>query len=98
MITATRKIGQNRGKPRLLIEGKLLVDAGLPPGTKWHIRYIGTGFVIEKDVMLGKRRVSGKPDRPVIDIAGSTLGQLGEQATVTLTYHPGSGQIRIDVE
>jgi hypothetical protein len=35
MITATRKIGQNRGKPRLWIEGKLLVDAGLPHGTIW---------------------------------------------------------------
>ena len=35
MISFKRKIGQNRGKPRLWIEGKQLIDAGFAHGTQW---------------------------------------------------------------
>lgn len=90
--TATRKIGQNRGKPRLWIEGKLLEEAGLGHGNRWNLVPINGGFLIQRDAE-GKRKIAGKPGRPVIDIAGATLGQLGEAAEVTLTYRPGWGLV-----
>lgn len=33
--TYTRKIGLNRGKPRLWLEGKILDDNGFKHGTVW---------------------------------------------------------------
>jgi len=94
LITVTRKIGQNRGKPRLWIEGQTLIDAGLPHGTRWDLCGVSPegGFTILA-IETGRRKVSGKPDRPVIDIAGSSLGALGDEPSVALTYSPNSGHI-----
>lgn len=90
--TATRKIGRNKGKPRLWIEGKLLVEAGLDHGNHWNLVPINGGFLIQR-CADGKRKIAGKPGRPIIDIAGATLGALGDVEKVTLTYRPGWGLI-----
>jgi hypothetical protein len=90
--TATRKIGQNRGKPRLWIEGKLLVEAGLDHGNHWDLVPINGGFLIQRSDD-GKRKIAGKPGRPIVDIVGATLGDLGKAEHVTLTYRPGWGLI-----
>ena len=90
--TATRKIGQNRGKPRLWIEGKLLADAGLDHGERWNLVPISEGFLLQRDPN-GSRKIAGKPGRPVIDIVGSSLGEIGKVAEVSLAYRPGFGLI-----
>lgn len=86
----TRKIGRNRGKPRLWIEGAALVEAGLDHGNRWDFHPIPAGFIIERNPE-GKRKIAGKPGRPIIDIAGSTLGALGGVPAVSITYNPGAG-------
>lgn len=92
IITATRKIGQNRGKPRLWIEGQLLVDAGLDHGSRWDLLPVPGGLLIRENPE-GSRKIAGTPGRPIIDMAGSTLGALGEADKVSLVYRPGSGLI-----
>lgn len=72
MKTQQRKIGQNRGRPRLWLEGQILTDAGFNHGDRWD-------FVNEPDKLIirnnpeGKRKIAGKKDRPIIDIIGRTL-------------------------
>ena len=76
----TRKvtIGQNRGKARLWIEGSWLTGFGFVRGAVFHIT-IADGRLI---IRLGSsdehrsRKVSGKGDRPIIDIVGEILTPL----------------------
>ena len=94
-IKFTRKIGQNRGKPRLWIEGKHLIDSGLTHGTMWDLRPNETGFEIVATAS-GKRRIAGKPERPIVDINGTgPLGLCAECETVTVSYVPGSGHMTV---
>lgn len=83
---ARRNIGQNRGKPRLWIEGKVLVDAGLDHGARWDLvpHEDGKGFDVVENAD-GKRKIAGKPGRPIIDITGKTLGAVGEAQSVTIS-------------
>lgn len=97
IITTTRKIGMNRGKPRLWIEGKALVEAGLDHGNRWSlIPGKGVGFTIAR-AEDGKRKIAGKPGRPIIDMAGKTLTDIGIEAgdTVELNYVPGTGVVHV---
>lgn len=92
--TATRKVGSNRGKPRLWIEGKILIDAGLDHGQRWDLVPTDDGFKIVNNPS-GKRKVAGKPGRPIIDITGSTLGSLGMAEKLSLSYILGAGVVRV---
>lgn len=100
-ITITRKIGRNRGKPRLWIEGKALLDAGLTHGARWNLHpCVLPSHSLEIALNnCGKRRVAGTPDRPIIDISGGSLDPLAKDGvmpeSVTLTYQPGFGFIAI---
>ena len=97
----TRKIGSNKGKPRLWIEGKVLDQAGLPHGTRWTLLPITTGGMrIASAPASGKRKVAGNPGRPVIDITAASLdclrdhnGVMPEQ--VILEFANGAGVIRV---
>ncbi len=89
-VTIQRRIGRNRGRARLWLEGKHLDAAGLPHGTHWRLDQTDTGLVLSKDPD-GRRRIAGRPDRPVIDIVGTSLGVLAEAETVSVRYVPGSG-------
>jgi len=89
--TITRKIGRNRGKPRLWIEGAALVEAGLDHGNRWNLVTTSTGFLIVRHPE-GKRKIAGKPGRPIIDIAGATLPEVVVEAgAVSISYQPGGG-------
>lgn len=94
--TVTRKIGLNRGKPRLWLERKVLTEAGFAPGDKFSLTETKPGvLLISRAPLTGKRTVSGKGDRPVIDIAGTVLTQAGlaHGDTVTVDYHNGSAAL-----
>ena len=93
-IEFTRKIGQNRGKSRLWIEGKHLIAAGLAHGTRWTLTPTDTGLTIQADPE-GRRRIAGGPTRPVVDIVGASLGVVGQAAQVSVTYEPGSGRMEV---
>lgn len=93
-FTITRKIGRNRGKPRLWIEGKALVEAGLDHGTRWNLTPTNIGLLIERSAE-GTRKIAGKPGRPIIDIIGASLGPLAEAENVLITYAYDGGTLYV---
>lgn len=102
MPVITRKIGQNRGKPRLWLEGNFLETVGLPHGTQWTLVARDGCLTIQIGALEGQRtrKVAGKPGRPVIDIVAASLdplrlagGSMPEQ--VNLIFEPGEGIILI---
>jgi len=95
MIVASRKIGKNRGKPRLWIEGKLLFEAGFKHGDRWDLVSTTSETLLITKFSEGERKISGSSTRPVIDISGSTLGDLGAEPKVSLNYIPNEGLIRV---
>lgn len=71
-VTITRRIGSNRGRARLWIEGQHLQAAGLPHGTLWTLTATDTGLTIAADPN-GKRRIAGGPQRPIVDLVGRSV-------------------------
>lgn len=106
-VIETRKIGRNRGKPRLWLEGAILTAAGFPHAQRWILVEHIQGLDIIAVGGEGKdwngnrvRKVSGKADRPVIDISGGSLKQCAHVGgepwdSVSLSYEPGSGFIAV---
>lgn len=72
MATYTRNIGRNRGRPRLWLEKAILTDNGFNHGDRFNVTNEPDRMVLQVDD-LGARKVAGKPDRPVIDMAGAVL-------------------------
>lgn len=96
-VTRTVRVGSNRGKPRLWLEGQWLADLGFPRGTRFVAAFTDAAITLttrESDVRnFPSRTVSGKGDRPIIDIAGaSLLPWVG--ATLSLVGRPGLITIR----
>ena len=79
--TVVRKIGANRGKPRLWLEGQILLHAAFVHGARYDLTQ-GREMLTLKLTPEGKRKVSGKIGRPVVDITGATLADLQHAATV----------------
>ena len=71
-MKATRKLGMNRGKRRLWIEGAILNTNGFEHGTRYNVINGDNKLTITIDPQ-GKRKVAGKPDRPITDMSGSTI-------------------------
>lgn len=71
MHVAIHEIGQNKGKPRVWLQGEMLASAGFAPQTRYEINHREGALVLVRDAR-GYRNVSGKPkhDRevPVIDL------------------------------
>lgn len=99
MITHTHKIGSNRGKPRLWLDGPRLVAAGFIGGSSYACRAHG-GRIIMQLVRAGEdapegwhmRRVTGRPDgKPIIDLAGAIVGDtFPGVALVRVTFTRGT--------
>ena len=68
----TRKIGTNKGKPRIWLEGKELTAFGIRHGMRWNVTVAPNTIVIEVDAN-GKRKIAGTPQRPIIDMTGRTV-------------------------
>jgi DNA (cytosine-5)-methyltransferase 1 len=66
------KIGTNRGKPRVWLQGATLTECGFKRGMKFRIEISAAKLVIELS-QDGDRHVSGKPGIPIIDIATPKL-------------------------
>ena len=72
------KIGMNKGRPRLWLEGKQLTEHGFIKGKKFTISYLPDSMKALKFLKLlidndGSRTVSGTSDRPIIDIIGKAV-------------------------
>jgi len=68
----TRKIGMNRGKPRIWLEGAVLTNANIHHGMRFDIVNSPNSLVIVCKVD-GKRKIAGKPNRPIIDMSAGTI-------------------------
>lgn len=95
MPSVIRKRGMNRGRPRIWLEGKILREAGFFRGAKFKICTHDASLELVFDPE-GKRKVSGKADKPIIDIMGATLGPLQEVEQVRVTYTEGGGLLLIE--
>lgn len=81
----TRKIGLNRGKARLWLEGAILSDNGFSHGDTWELVQ-EEGELRLKATQGGSRRIAGKPERPIIDInSAAMLADFTPGQIVTLT-------------
>lgn len=94
-----RKIGLNRGKPRVWLDGRKLADAGFAPGVRVAIEFDDEQRVIRvRRSDAGERVISGKgAEKPVLDIENQRIHQtLGEDAgRVKVTLR--TGEILIEV-
>ena len=85
----TFKIAHNRGKPRVWIEGKFLLDSGIHRGMKFN-KHFPDPKDTEQDMLLsfssnGKHTVAGTDARPIIDLNGNYLNQIFTGYTHYLT-------------
>lgn len=91
-IIHVRKIGLNRGVPRLWLEGNILLEHGFTHRSGFDVEPSTNGLTItlNKD---GKRHIAGSPDRPIIDICSKVL--LDELSGLTVDVHCSKGLLII---
>jgi DNA (cytosine-5)-methyltransferase 1 len=85
----TRKIGSNRGTPRLWLEGSILQSNGFTHKTEYTSELKADGVLwivaVTSTAPKGIKRVAGTPQRPIIDINSSKLlGSFGPVVNVTV--------------
>tara|TARA_Y100000385_G_scaffold107411_1_gene111531 strand:+ start:899 stop:1309 length:411 start_codon:yes stop_codon:yes gene_type:complete len=81
LTQATRKLGSNRGKTRLWLEGSILSAQGWHTGDRFDVILIDGVLKYVKNP-AGKRKVAGKVGRPIIDTNTDKL-------STTLNASPG---------
>jgi hypothetical protein len=73
-LTSTHKIGQNRGKRRIWLDGKRLAHARFIGGTHYDLEASEDIIVLTLNDQDGARKVTGRPDgKPIIDIIGKVV-------------------------
>ena len=68
----TRKIGMNKGKNRIWLEGAILTDNGIKHGMRFTVVNSPNTLMILTDPN-GKRKIAGNPSRPIIDMSAGTI-------------------------
>ena len=91
----TRKIGLNRGKARLWLEGRILSDNGFSHGDAYHVETIPGQITITLHSM-GSRKIAGKIGREIIDMSGATVSDAFDRdITPSVTIHANTGELII---
>lgn len=72
----TFKLGRHRGKFRIWIEGKFLLNAGLSAGMRFNTYITSENHLCLTFEENGKRKISGTAARPIIDINGKYLEEM----------------------
>jgi len=96
MDTFTSKIGTSRQIPasRVWIEGTRLVRAGFVVAARYTLVEVD-GTLVLTLAETGARKVSGKGEKPIIDITGDTIRRVFVgRPTVTVDYTDGRIVIR----
>jgi len=70
-------VGENRGKPRVWIEGNFLKDNGIIGGSKVELIITDNCINLFSDTDKPNKKISGSPERPIIDISGAKLTKIG---------------------
>lgn len=93
-ITTTRNVGQNKGTPRIWLEGNKLDQAGFVAGIKYTVQVKRENIILTLDPN-GEKKVSGKtitPEyrQPVIDLHNAGLADfLAGSTQVNVNYQQG---------
>ena len=90
------KIGAARQQPhsRVWIEGTRVAQAGFAVGTHYTLTEKFNTLILTIDAQ-GKRKVSGKGDKPIIDVTGDLIRRVFVgRDTVTVDYVAGKIVIR----
>lgn len=87
--SARRKLGLNKGKVRLWIEGKLLSESNWNRGDAFDVIWIDGVLRYIKNPN-GSRKVAGTEARPIIDtntdkLASTLHATTGEKVNITIT-------------
>ena len=69
------KIGMNKNKKRIWIEGKNLSQFGIKPSDRFD-RVSNTNSIQIIFNSLGRSKVSGKGDKPIIDLSGNFISEI----------------------
>ncbi len=72
MTIQTRKIGLNRGKNRIWLEGKILTYFGIEHGMRFDVVNSPNSLLILINPD-GKRKIAGNKARPIIDMSAGTI-------------------------
>jgi DNA (cytosine-5)-methyltransferase 1 len=97
MTTYNRKIGQNKGKPRLWLEGDILATNGFAWGTRYNVTP-SDGVITITRIDDGKRKVAGKAVRPVIDILNGALPKAFSDMHESVTIEASEGKLIVKRE
>jgi len=87
--TAQRKLGANRGKTRLWLEGNILSDSNWNRGDSFDVLWLDGVLRYIKNPN-GSRKVAGTDARPIIDtntdkLATTLHATTGEKVSITVT-------------
>ena len=87
--TAQRKLGSNRGKTRLWLEGNILSDSNWNRGDSFDVIWLDGVLRYIKNPN-GSRKVAGTEARPIIDtntdkISTTLHATTGEKVSITVT-------------
>ena len=95
MKQITRKIGVNRGKRRIWLEGKSLTFFGIHHGMRFNVINKPNQLLIHITAD-GARKVAGNPQRPVIDMTASTItASFADDVTVVSIANSGRGIVTL---
>jgi DNA (cytosine-5)-methyltransferase 1 len=93
--SANIKLGLNKEKPRVYLQGRWLVEAGFSPAGKITVIFEKDKIIIRANTE-GDRKISGKGEAAVIDITGDKLGAVfGEKLGTPLLCEARKGEIVI---
>lgn len=97
MFKKIYRVGENRGKKRMWIEGRVLKDMGVTRGSKYS-RTIKT-FAGETFLELafdgeGPLTVAGTEDRPIIDMCGKWVSEfVGDFTHYRSAFFPSTSKL-----
>lgn len=96
-MKVTRKIGRNKERPRIWLEGKILAAAGFRPGSRYDIETKdGVLKMTLRKSTTGKRKVSGKKEVAIIDILGRAIEDaFGKPVPAKVTVQTYKGMLTI---
>jgi len=85
MTTQSYTVRANKGRARIWLEGKRLTAAGFAVGARFSPEVIEGALVLRLDPN-GSRRVSGKGERPIIDMSGGSCDPFITGDAVQVDY------------
>jgi len=70
-----KKIGENKGRPRIWFQGKRLESCRMHPGSRIQVDYSENEIRVYLSES-GSRVVSSKKEQPIIDLSNSRIGEI----------------------